>query len=84
MRHQEVAAWPFRRLLHMEVAVFHALPVVTQKKKAVRFHDSHIMSSENSLRDYLTSGTVWGLQFNGGNSVQLSGQNHHCEKEIEG
>ena len=68
----------------MEVAVFDALPVVIQKKTAVPFHDAHLMSGENSLKDYLTGGNVWGLQFNGGNSVQLSGQNHVCEKEIEG
>ena len=70
MRHHTVASFSFRRLLHMGVAVFDALPVVIQIK-AVPFHDAHTMSSENSFRDYFTSGNVCGLQFNGGNSVQL-------------
>ena len=39
------------------------------------------MSSKNSVKDYFTGGNVCGLHFNGGNSVQLSGQIHHCEKK---
>ena len=54
MRNHKVAAYLFRRLPHLEVAVFGALPVRLQKKKGIAFIVVHGFQDELKSDDTKT------------------------------